>query len=673
MSRARTLAPHLLPTLLVAGAYIAASEAAHHWLRASGNAPIVWVAPAVGLAALLLRGTAILPAVALGAFVCALLEGDGPLFGVVSAAVIAGQIALSGWLLTRVFAFDSALERVRDVLALILIGATVSPLCNAVWSLAVDEWRGTMPMPERLLRVQVTSLGEAVGILLLVPVVLTVIAGTASALRRARGGEAFALHATNALVSVVVFGGLLAPSMNAQSLPYALFPITFWAAFRLGVRDTAIALLVAGGTAIVCHSLGLGPFVMPGDTGASAFAHFASLYLFLVVLTITSLLAAAAQREGERAQAEVRDSEQRYRMLIERMNEGVNITDADARMTFVSDRFCEMVGYSREELLGRTGEMITLPEFHAEWRESHRRRRAGESDTHPLTLRRKDGELRHVWISPRPQFDGAGRFTGSLNVVLDVTERRRAEDRAREHLEALAHVSRVSSMGEMASAIAHEINQPLTAIANYASASLRLMKAGRLPEAEALETLARLAAEAERAGEIVRKMRGFVRGEEGHPAAIAVDELVADVLRLTGPEARQHDVELVVGTTTGLPPVRADAIQIQQVLINLVRNAIEAMSAARAPLRRIELSAQPGPPGTVELRVRDTGPGLPEGELEQVFAPFFTTKPDGIGIGLALSRSIVDAHGGRLWATAAAPGASFHLTLPIDEESHAHA
>jgi integral membrane sensor domain MASE1 len=176
MSRARTLAPHLLPTLVVAGAYIAASEAAHHWLRASGNAPIVWVAPAVGLAALLLRGPAILPAVALGAFVCALLEGDGPLFGVVSAAVIAGQIALSGWLLVRVFAFDSALERVRDVLALILIGATVSPLCNAVWSLAVDEWRGTMPMPERLLRVQVTSLGEAVGILLLVPVVLTVTA-----------------------------------------------------------------------------------------------------------------------------------------------------------------------------------------------------------------------------------------------------------------------------------------------------------------------------------------------------------------------------------------------------------------------------------------------------------------------------------------------------------------
>ena len=117
--------------------------------------------------------------------------------------------------------------------------------------------------------------------------------------------------------------------------------------------------------------------------------------------------------------------------------------------------------------------------------------------------------------------------------------------------------------------------------------------------------------------------------------------------------------------------MRADAIQIQQVLINLVRNAIEAMSAAGTPTRRIELSAQAGPPGTVEIRVRDTGPGLPDGDLEQVFAPFFTTKPDGIGIGLALSRSIVDAHGGRLWATAAAPGASFHLTLPIDEESHA--
>ncbi len=548
MFRNRTVAAQLLATLVVAGAYIAASEAAAHWLRASGNAPIVWIAPAVGLAALLLRGTSILPAVALGAFACALLEGEGPWFGAVSATVITAQIALSGWLLTRVFAFDVALSRVRDMLALILVGATVSPLCNAVWTLAVDAWRGTMPMPERLLRVQVTSLGEAVGILLLVPVLLSVIAGARSPLRRARGWEAAVLHATNVVVSLVVFLGLLAPSMNAQSLPYALFPITFWAALRLGVRDTAIALLVAGGTAVVCHSVGVGPFVMPGDTAASAFAHFASLYLFLVVLTVTSLLAAAAQCEGELARSS-----------------------------------------------------------------------------------------------------------------------------AREHLDALAHVSRVSAMGEMASAIAHEINQPLTAIANYASASLRLMRAGRLPEAEALETLGRLAAEAERAGEIVRKMRGFVRGEEGHPAAIAVDELVADVLRLSGPEARQHDVELVVAAAAGLPPVRADAIQIQQVLINLVRNAIEAMAAAGTAPRRVELSARRGPPGMVEIQVRDTGPGLPEGEIEQVFAPFFTTKPDGIGIGLSLSRSIVDAHGGRLWASAVAPGARFHLTLPADEETHAAA
>jgi signal transduction histidine kinase len=548
MIRDRAFAPQLLPILAVAVAYFAAAEAAQHWLRASGNAPIVWIASGVGLAAYLLRGTAILPGVALGAFVCSLREGDGALFGAVAAAVTTAHVALSGWLLTRVFAFDVALARVRDVLALILVGATVSPLCNAAWSLVADAWRGTMPMPERLLRVQVTSLGEAVGILLLVPVLLTVIAGSASRVRGERRSEALALHAINVVVSVVVFGGLLAPSMNAQSLPYALFPITFWAAFRLGVRDTAIALLIAGGTAVACHSLGAGPFVMPGDTPASAFAHFASLYLFLAVLTVTSLLAAAAQGEGERARAS-----------------------------------------------------------------------------------------------------------------------------AREHLEALAHVSRVASMGEMASAIAHEINQPLTAIANYAAASLRLMKAGRLPEAEALDTLARLAAEAERAGEIVRKMRGFVRGEEGHPAAIAVDELVADVQRLSGPEARQHDVDLVVAAPAGLPPVRADAIQIQQVLINLVRNAIEAMSAARTATRRIELSAQAGPPGTVEIRVRDTGPGLPDGDLEQVFAPFFTTKPDGIGIGLALSRSIVDAHGGRLWATAAAPGASFHLTLPIDEEAHAAA
>jgi two-component system sensor histidine kinase DctS len=367
----------------------------------------------------------------------------------------------------------------------------------------------------------------------------------------------------------------------------------------------------------------------------------------------------------------VRASEQRYRMLIERMNEGVNITDADARMVFVSDRFCEMTGYAREELIGRTGEMLTVPEMHGAWRESHRVRESGRAESHALVLKRKDGQLLHVWISPKPQFDHAGNYTGSLNVVLDVTDRRRAEDRARSHLEQLAHVARVASMGEMASAIAHEINQPLTAIANYANASLRLLKAGNLSAEETADTMQRLANEAERAGAVVRKMRGFVRSEEGHLQAIGVEELFADVLRLTRGEAAQYETEVSAASASELPRVLADAIQIEQVLLNLVRNALEAIDAADCAERRVTLSASRVDDDTIEIQVRDTGPGLSAAAAEKVFEPFYTTKNEGIGIGLALSRSIVDAHGGRLWADASQPGAVFRLTLPIAESAHA--
>jgi two-component system sensor histidine kinase TtrS len=176
-----------------------------------------------------------------------------------------------------------------------------------------------------------------------------------------------------------------------------------------------------------------------------------------------------------------------------------------------------------------------------------------------------------------------------------------------------------------------------------------------------------VAREAERAGEVVRKMRSFVRGDEGQISPVEVGFLIGEVLRLAAPEARQAGVELAPTVAAGLPPVLADSIQIQQVLLNLVRNAVEAINAGGDPaLREVRIAAARSPGGDVEITVEDTGPGLAPEALERVFEPFYTTKPDGIGIGLSLSRSIVDAHGGRLWATAVGGrGATFHLLLPV--------
>ena len=648
----------------VALAYIAACEAVAAWLRLSHIPPIIWYASGVGLAAMLLRGLSVVPGLMAAAFICALLAQSSPELALLLTLATAAQIGLAWWLLSRVVKIDVALGHVRDVLALIVVGCTVVPLFNAAVTLLTQHWRGETVQPGELLRTQVTAMGEFVGILLIVPVILSVAAAWRTRRAWSRHLESLVLQSANAAVALVVFGGMMAPSMSAESLPYAIFPFTYWAAFRLGMRDTALALLVASTVAVGCHSLGVGPFVMPNMSSSNAFAHYASLYLFLIVLSATSLLAAATQQQREAAEAGVRESEQRYRTLIERMNEGVNITDADAKMTFVSDRFCTMVGYAREELLGETGAMLTLPEQHVLWEESHRKRRAGVSESHSLSMRRKDGKILHVWISTRPQFGPDGAYAGSLNVVLDITDRRLAEDRARGHLDQLAHVARVASMGEMASAIAHEVNQPLTAIANYASASLRLMQADKMSREESIAVMQQLADEAERAGEVVRKMRGFVRGEQGHPVRIPVAELFADVLRLCGPEARVHHVTLDAEAGADALAVTADVIQLQQVLLNLVRNAIEAIAAADTRERSVKLTAMVADKGMVEIQVTDSGPGIAAADLDLVFTPFHTTKPDGVGIGLALSRSIVEAYGGRVWASPVSTGAVFHLTIP---------
>jgi PAS domain S-box-containing protein len=655
-------------TLLVAAAYLAASEGAMQLLPVASDAPMVSAANAVGLAAFLLCGVSAAWGVLAGAIVYRLLAGDAPGWALAGAVGTSVEIAIAWWLLTRVLEMNPRLERLRDVLVLILVGATVLPLLTVAHTMLLGPSLPAGDAATQLGRLQVSALGEAIGILLVVPAALTWLNPARIERAPAAGAERATLYVVALVISVAVFSGRLAPAMSAETLPYALFPCTFWAALRLGMRDTSAILLLSGAIAISCHAMGDGPFIMPRIAPEHTFAQFASLYLFLAVLCVTSLLAAAAQAERAHAETQVRESEQRYRMLIEGMNEGVNITDAHARMVFVSDRFCEMTGYARDELLARSGEMLTVPEMQQAWSESHRAREAGRAEPHALTLKRKDGQTLHVWISPKPQFDANGHYLGSLNVVLDITDRRRAEDQARSHLEQLAHVARVASMGEMASAIAHEINQPLTAIANYANAALRLLKAGKLSAEETTDTMQRLATEAERAGAVVRKMRGFVRGEEGRLQALDLGELFADVLRLTRAEAAQYDVEVRVESGEGLPPIRADAIQMQQVLLNIIRNAMEAIEANGCAERRVTLSARPAGADMIEISVRDTGPGLTAFTAEKVFEPFYTTKSEGIGIGLALSRSIVDAHGGRLWAVAGTPGAVFRMTLPVAKE-----
>jgi two-component system sensor histidine kinase TtrS len=264
--------------------------------------------------------------------------------------------------------------------------------------------------------------------------------------------------------------------------------------------------------------------------------------------------------------------------------------------------------------------------------------------------------------------DEAGEAVEIIASGRDVTERRRAEEQARRHLDQLAHVTRLSSMGEMASAIAHELNQPLTAIVNYSRACIRLLRSGRATADEILGSMDQAAAQAERASEIIRHLRAFVRKDEAQLAPVEINYLVNEVVRLVRPDARQSAVAIVTDLADGLPPVLVDNIQIQQVLVNLVRNAVEAIASGDADRREVRVATRRAPDGAVEVAVEDTGPGFDDATAEKLFDAFYTTKPQGMGIGLAISRSIVEAHRGRIWASGEpGRGARFCVALPAAE------
>jgi C4-dicarboxylate-specific signal transduction histidine kinase len=240
--------------------------------------------------------------------------------------------------------------------------------------------------------------------------------------------------------------------------------------------------------------------------------------------------------------------------------------------------------------------------------------------------------------------------------------RKRAEERERLHLQQLARVGRISAMGEMASAIAHEVNQPLAALRTNAQACLRLLAQSQTGELAA--ALERMAAQAERAGEIIRRLRGFMAREAGDMLPVHVNELATEVVDIVGPEARRSSIRLDTSLAPGLPRVMADPIQVEQVLVNLVRNAIETIDHANGPQRWVALATRREGDAVV-VSVEDGGPGVEPGVAERIFEPFFTTKEQGMGIGLSISRSIAEAHGGRLWLDArSGGGARFHLSLP---------
>jgi C4-dicarboxylate-specific signal transduction histidine kinase len=287
-------------------------------------------------------------------------------------------------------------------------------------------------------------------------------------------------------------------------------------------------------------------------------------------------------------------------------------------------------------------------------------------------LRRYDGQYR--WISDHgvPRYDQEQNFLGYIGSCVDITEKKRAEEEALRTREELAHVSRVSTLVELGGALAHELNQPLTAILSNAQAAMRFLDSGPAKSGELREILKDIAEEDRRAGEVIVRMRAMLRKENAQMVAEDLNEIVGEVLSMLRSELLIRKVTSITHLAPQLPRVIGDRVRLQQVLMNLIVNACDAMAGDRPPERKVTVETEDTRDGFVQVSVADCGSGFPVRDSAEMFEAFRTTKPDGLGLGLVICRSIIESHGGQLSVTNNNNrGATVRFTVRTDKEAGA--
>ncbi len=365
---------------------------------------------------------------------------------------------------------------------------------------------------------------------------------------------------------------------------------------------------------------------------------------------------------------------------------GLRARDLEGRVSYVNPAFCHMVGFAAEEMIGKITPPYWPPELAPDYARRQVLRLGGETSSEQArqtaregfetTFQRKTGERFPVLIFEAPLVDGSGSHTGWMSAVLDVSYQRHVEEIARQQQERLQATARLATVGEMASLLSHELNQPLAAIASYAAGSINLMQSGTQDaqtSASLRQAAERIAEQAERAGRVIKSVHDFVRRREQVLEPVRCDVLVDAVLPLVRLQARKSGTRVEVDMPTPAPHVVCDRTMVEQVLLNLTRNGIQAMeSTTPHPKRELTIRVHQTHPHWITMSVVDHGPGVPPEVARRLFTPFFTTRKEGMGLGLSLCRTVIEQHGGALdfdhlsSADGAGTQTVFRFTLPAD-------
>lgn len=392
--------------------------------------------------------------------------------------------------------------------------------------------------------------------------------------------------------------------------------------------------------------------------------------VFLALLVLWSLWSLRRHWTRRLAAEQALLREHAFRQAMENsLQTGMRARDLEGRIIYANPAFCRMVGWPPEELIGRAPPMpYWADEYLEETRAIHDRILAGEGPARgfEIKLKRSSGEVFDVLIHEAPLIDAQGRHTGWMSSIVDISESKRAAEYARIQQERLQATARLVTMGEMASSLAHELNQPLAAIASYTTGCINLIESGQGGTAELKPALAKCAEQAQRAGRIIRRIYEFARRAEPKSEPCDLTSILDEVLMLVEPDARRQQIHIIRETSEQLPLLQGDHVLLTQALLNLIRNGIDAMRDMPAERRTLTVSATRGET-LIHVSVADRGGGIAAEILPHLFEPFHTTKTEGMGMGLNICRSVVEAHRGRLWhEPQAAGGCIFHVDLPLN-------